>query len=284
MMNFDEVRRTVIAALFSDDLLAEVLVLKGGNAINLVYGFGSRSSIDVDLSIENDFTNLEELKRRLFSSLRERFGRAGYVFFDENFVSRPSSRIADEGDEWGGYEIEFKIIDEKTNRALKGDLETVRRNAAVISPFQKRIFKIQISKYEFCAAKIPRTIEDCTVYVYTPAMIAIEKLRALCQQMPEYSNVRNKRPRARDFYDIYCILTEGAVNLRTASNLDLARGIFAAKKVPLSLMPKITDYREFHGQDWAGVEDSVSGELRDFDFYFDYVVREISGLETLWIK
>jgi len=284
MMDFGEVRRTVIVALFSDDLLTETLVLKGGNAINLVYGFGSRSSIDVDLSIENDFTNLAEFKKSLFTSLRERFRRVGYVLFDERFVSKPSSRIADEGEEWGGYEIGFKIIDEKNFHALKGDLERIRRTAAVISPFQKRVFKIQISKFEFCAAKVRRTIENCTVYVYTPAMIALEKLRALCQQMPGYSHVRHKRPRARDFYDIYYILTEGAVNLRTASNLEVARGIFAAKKVPLSLLPKIADYREFHRQDWAGVEDSVSGELRDFDFYFDFVVEEVSRLEPLWVK
>jgi len=284
MMDLGEVRRTVIVALFSDDLLTEVLVLKGGNAVNLVYGYGCRSSIDVDLSIENDFTNLAEVKKRLFTSLRERFRRVGYVLFDEKLVCKPSSRIADKSEVWGGYEIGFKIIDEKNFNALEGDLERIRRNAAVVSPFQKRVFKIQISKFEFCAAKIPRTIGDCTVYVYTPAMIALEKLRALCQQMPEYRHVRLKRPRARDFYDVYCILTEGTVNLRTASNIELARSIFRAKEVPLNLIPKIADYREFHRQDWSGVEDSVSGELRDFDFYFDYVVQELNHLESLWVE
>jgi predicted nucleotidyltransferase component of viral defense system len=284
MMDFSDIRRTVIVALFSDELLTETLVLKGGNAINLVYGFGSRSSIDIDVSIENDFTNRADFRKRLFTSLRERFRRVGYVLFDEKFVFKPSLGIADGVGEWGGYEIWFKIIEEKTFDALEGDLEKIRRNASVISPLQKRTFKIQISKFEFCAAKIQRTIEDCTIYVYTPAMIALEKLRALCQQMPEYSYVRHKRPRARDFYDIHCVLTEGAVNLRTASSLELARGIFAAKKVPLNLLPRIGDYREFHRQDWAGVEDSVSGGLREFDFYFDFVVQEVSRLEPLWVK
>lgn len=100
------------------------------------------------------------------------------MLFDEKLVCKPSSRIADESEAWGGYEIGFKIIDEKNFNALKGDLERIRRNAAVISPFQKRVFKIQIRKFEFCAAKIPRTIGGCTIYVYTPAMIALEKLRA----------------------------------------------------------------------------------------------------------
>jgi predicted nucleotidyltransferase component of viral defense system len=283
-MDLAEIRKTAIVALFSDDLLMEDLVLKGGNALSLVYGFGSRSSIDIDLSMAKDFRDLAEAKKRLFAALRHRFQRGGYVLFDEKFVCKPSFRASELDEGWGGYEVEFKIIDQKTYRSFRGQVEKIRRNATVVSPFQKRTFNIQISKFEFCAAKTQRRLEDCTVYVYTPAMIALEKLRALCQQMPEYTLVRHKRPRARDFYDIYCIVTESAANLATDSNLELARNIFAAKKVPLSLIPKVADYREFHRQDWAGVEDSVSGELQEFDFYFNFIVQEIRRLKPLWIK
>jgi predicted nucleotidyltransferase component of viral defense system len=283
-MDLAEIRKTAILGLFSDDLLMQELVLKGGNALSLVYGFGSRSSIDIDLSMAKDFRDLAEAKKRLFAALRQRFRRGGYVLFDEKFVCKPSLRASDLDEGWGGYEVEFKIIDDKTYRSFRGNVEQIRRNATVVSPFQKRTFTIQISKFEFCAAKIQRRLEDCTVYVYTPAMIALEKLRALCQQMPEYTLVRHKRPRARDFYDIYCALTESAANLATDSNLELARNIFAAKKVPLSLIPKVVDYREFHRQDWAGVEDSVSRELQEFDFYFNFVVQEIRRLEPLWIE
>ena len=115
-------------------------------------------------------------------------------------------------------------------------------------------------------------------------MIAIEKLRALCQQMPEYKQFRHKRPRARDFYDIYCILTEGTINLGRDANLELARNIFAAKDVPLFLISNLAQYREFHRQDWPGVEDSVSGDLQEFDFYFDFVVGQIGRLQSLWVK
>ena len=47
-MDFDEIRRHTIVALFSDDALLEGLVLKGGNAISLIYGFGNRASLDLD--------------------------------------------------------------------------------------------------------------------------------------------------------------------------------------------------------------------------------------------
>jgi hypothetical protein len=42
-MDIEQIRRMVIMALFSDDVLVEKLVLKGGNALRLVYGIGSFS-------------------------------------------------------------------------------------------------------------------------------------------------------------------------------------------------------------------------------------------------
>ncbi len=50
-VDFDEIRRLTITALFSDDELYEQIVLKGGNAISLVYGYSSRGSLDLDFSI-----------------------------------------------------------------------------------------------------------------------------------------------------------------------------------------------------------------------------------------
>jgi hypothetical protein len=37
-LDLAEIRRTAIAALFPDDVLTDYLVLKGGNALDLVYG------------------------------------------------------------------------------------------------------------------------------------------------------------------------------------------------------------------------------------------------------
>ena len=37
LLDFDQIRKLTIAALFSDDELLERLVLKGGNALNFVY-------------------------------------------------------------------------------------------------------------------------------------------------------------------------------------------------------------------------------------------------------
>jgi hypothetical protein len=113
------------------------------------------------------------------------------------------------------------------------------------------------------------------VYVYSLEMIAIEKLRAICQQMPEYT-LGTHSARARDFYDIHRIVTNNNIDLTTAANLALVRSIFAAKGVPAALLNEISKHREFHRPDWPAVEASISGEHDTFDSYFDFVV-ELAG-------
>jgi hypothetical protein len=283
-MDLTAIRRMVISALFSDELLMDLLVLKGGNAVSLVYGFGSRSSIDVDLSIEGDFGDTTEVKRRIVSSVRERFLRSGYVVFDEIFENRPGSRAGNTEDIWGGYEFRFKVISRNNSQFLSSDRDKARRLAEVVSPDQVKTFKVQISRFEYCRGKGQAEVDAATIYVYTPAMLVLEKMRALCQQMPEYPLVRWKRPRARDFYDIHAIVTESVLNLGTSENLELARNIFAVKEVPLHLLSKLDECREFHQGDWDAVRDSVAGYLNEFDFYFDFVVNQAQLLEPLWVE
>ena len=48
-MDLARIRKLVIIAMFSDDTLTQKLVVKGGNALEIVHGIISRGSIDVDL-------------------------------------------------------------------------------------------------------------------------------------------------------------------------------------------------------------------------------------------
>jgi len=54
-MNFEDIRKLTITALFGDDFLFDQLVLKGGNAMNLVLGISPRVSLDLDFSMASDF-------------------------------------------------------------------------------------------------------------------------------------------------------------------------------------------------------------------------------------
>ena len=281
-MDFADIRRLVIVSIFSDDELFERLVLKGGNAISLVYGLGSRTSLDIDCSIDGDFDIVEEASARLERALQRRFEEAGCRVFDFKFERRPLRDRDDAPEIWGGYNASFKIVSLAQFAALKHDLDGMRRNSLRIGPGQERTFSIDMSKHEYCAPKRERELQDFTIYVYSPEMIALEKLRAICQQMDEYAIQRNRTPRARDFYDIHAVLTGTAIDWAATDNLELARHIFAAKDVPLRLILLVPNYREFHRQDWAAVEQAVGGQLHSYDFYFDFVVTESRKLKALW--
>jgi hypothetical protein len=172
----------------------------------------------VDFSIEGEFEDTEDVAKRIARALTDRFDAAGFVVFDYEFGPRPLIPAAD-NPKWGGYRIKFKIIERDKHHRFDGDPEAVRRNATVIGPSQQRTFTIDISKWEFCEGKTETQLEEFTIYVYTPPMLAIEKIRAICQQMPEYAIRVAKTARARDFYDVHVIVEESKIDLADQENL-----------------------------------------------------------------
>lgn len=283
-MDFAEIRKLTIVALFSDDQLFEQIVLKGGNALSLVYGLSSRTSLDLDFSIEQDFADLDDTRKRIFRAVKERFSSAGFVVFDESFEPKPQVLGPNQQAWWGGYEFKFKLIEEAKFKALGWSLETIRRNALVVGPEQQRKFSVDLSKFEYCGGKVERELDSYTIYVYSPEMIVVEKFRAICQQMPEYALRRQPTPRARDFYDIWRVMTATNLDLTAPEIVELARHIFAAKYVPLALLAKVSDQREVHRPDWPAVVAAVAETLNDFNFYFDFVAGQATALKTLWVE
>lgn len=282
-MDFEQVRKITITALFSDDELLDRLVLKGGGALSLVYRISTRSSLDLDLSIEGDLTDVPDAEGRIFRALHDRFDSAGFVVFDQKLRQKPAVPGLDQPATWGGYEVVFKLIARPKFEELGGRLEDIRRQALVIGPGQQRVFTVDLSRHEYCETKRAVELDHYSIYVYTPEMIAIEKLRAICQQMPEYPHRKHSgAPRARDFYDIHLLIMRAAVDC--SNNIELVRHIFAAKEVPLRLLPLIASSREFHRSDWPAVVIAVGERLEEFDFYFDSVLKHVDGLKSLWIE
>lgn len=282
-IDLGEIRKLIIISVASDDMLMERLVLKGGNALELIHRIGERASLDLDFSIEDDFEDLADVEKRLFRALRDRFDSAGFAIFDAVLAPRPSIASTEKGARWGGYTAEFKIISRERSRALNGNTEAMRREAQVSGPNQRRKFTIEISKFEYCVGKQKVVVDEYDCYVYSPAMIGAEKLRALCQQMPGYPLRRHPAPRARDFYDIHAVAVHAGVEFGTEEMRELVRHMFAAKDVPLSLLGEIDAHREFHRAGWPAVELAVRGAVKPFDFYVDFVLAEVAKLQALWV-
>jgi len=286
----ERIKRLIIIAMFSDDYLMERFVLKGGNLLDVVYGVASRASIDLDFSIEGEFAAEETkaIEEKLSRTLKTTFQAEGFEVFDIRFLERPERKRHYAVDFWGGYRVEFKIIAAAKYRELSHDLRALRTGATVVGAKQQKTFTIDISKFEYCTPKSEHDLEGYTVYVYTLEMIVFEKLRAICQQMPEYEEIipnPGRSARARDFFDIYTVLEHFAIDLATEQNVQLLKNIFEAKRVPLRFLGLIGNYRDYHRQDFRAVQDTVKAgtQLQDFDYYFEYVLRKCEALKSLWV-
>ena len=292
------IKKLVVEAIFSDDTLMEQLVLKGGNAIDLVYGLSERASMDLDFSIPGRFEvgQMAEIETRLKKTLDKTFKREGFVIFDFNFSEKPRQMPPDLEDFWGGYKVEFKFITEEKYRRSTKDTQVLVQDPQTLVRQAERIFgaqtspiiKIDISKYEFCEPKVPHDFEDYTIYVYTPAMLVFEKLRALCQQTDAYQKVIGTditKARARDFYDIYILMQTQGIDTQSEANQKLLKRIFDCKKARLSV-DELLKKKEIHAQDFESVRATLRPDaaqnLKDFDFYFSFVIETFGFLETLW--
>jgi predicted nucleotidyltransferase component of viral defense system len=282
-ISLDEVRRRILIALFSDDELMSELVLKGGNALALIYKIGSRASVDMDFSIKAAFSDIEKTGQRIFTGLQREFRSIGYVVFDEKFATRPARRRETLPEWWGGYIVEFKLADLALFEAMRDDLEGLRRQAEELGPLHKRKYTIDISQNEFCEGKVERELDDYVIYVYSLEMIIAEKLRAICQQMPDYE-FGNKTPRARDFYDIAQIVASRNIDPTSPENLKMLSAVFEAKHVPLAMLDEIHKYKDYHRLDWPSVEASTAGTPPDFDTHFNFVVKLASSIQAARIK
>ena len=287
-INLRWLRRQIITALAADDELFEQLILKGGNALSLVHEIGLRASLDIDYSMEGDADDPQALGDRIFAALRSHLTPHGLVVFDQKFEPRPTKPSDKFNKRWGGYNALFKLATRELWDAVSGDSEQLRWRALTIGEGAQsgRKFRIEVSKFEYCAEREEKVVEDgYSCLVYTPELIAAEKLRSLCQQMKEYGHRPNPSPRARDFYDLHALLTEGRVELSETGMHEIVRAVFAAKEVPLRLIGLLVGYREFHEVDWAEVLNAMpAGKHRDFGFYFEFVLAEARKLEPLWMK
>jgi len=274
----DQIKKLTITALLSDEILVGLLVLKGGNAIDIVYDLSNRGSIDIDFSMERDFSEKElgYVRNQIEGLLNAEFNKKDLKVFDVKFVERPKNIHDEVKPFWGGYKFIFKVIQMDKWNGFTGDLELCRRNAIPISGNKSTNFEVDISKYEFVGEKVTKDLDGLIIYVYSPQMLVLEKLRALCQQNADYISVvlsMTAKSRARDFYDIYNLVSSFQLDMDSEDDVDTLKNIFEAKRVPLSYLLELEDQYALHEGSWNSVQDTIDQRehLEPFKFYFDFV-------------
>lgn len=285
--DFDRIKKLTVIAMFSDNDLFDKIVLKGGSAIDMFYPSAGRASLDLDFSIDGDFTeNLDQCEDRFARALTKTLQQHQLVVFDVKLQEQPKEPSV-ELPFCGGYTLRFKVCSPEVYQEFKAFESKLRYRDIDVGPGKLKTMTVEFSKHEFCAHKEPHEIDHHTVYVYPPLMIACEKLRAICQQDAKYrERVKSRSPsqRARDFFDIHALSENYAINWTSDSTLGLIRSVFAAKDVDLGLLGHILDSFDLHRDGYPSLAATVRSDapLKAFEFYFAYVLEIAKKLQPLW--
>lgn len=281
----EKIKELTLISIVSDDYLFEILVLKGGNALNLVHKLSTRNSMDLDFSMEEDYFlgKVNDIKDKFENSLIRNFIPINLVPFDVKITKRPGKIPEDLKNFWGGYSLEFKLITNDLYQIHHDDIDNLRRNA--FNPGSSTKFTVDISPFEYVKHKKLYIVSHYNVYTYTPAMIVCEKLRAICQQTNEYGHIINRqvpKARPRDFYDIYYIVTKLEINMLDVENINILKEMFLVKKVPLEILSLIENYKSLHESNSDSLKSTVAvdSELLDFNEYFEYTIQLANEIQS----
>ncbi|MFN6399992.1 MAG: nucleotidyl transferase AbiEii/AbiGii toxin family protein [Planctomycetota bacterium] len=151
--SFDDIKKAIVLGLFSNDYLLEKLVLKGGNALSLVYSISTRASLDIDLSIPDNFENFESVSYQIKFGLDRSFEQLSLVVFDFSMSEEPHVVSRHLAGFWGGYKIVFKLIERTKFQEHQNDIEWLRMKSLAVGESTARKFEIDISKHEYTGEK-----------------------------------------------------------------------------------------------------------------------------------
>lgn len=242
----------------------------------------------LDFSLDGDFESLEWACRRIQRVLTDTFKTEGLVVIDLRMEPVPPIGPDDVlGEFWGGYTLKFKVIAQGDFDRLASRPDRRSAQAIVVGPRDSTTFCVDFRRHEYVVGKTTADVEGYTVYVYSPLMIACEKVRAICQQMPEYRRIvmsSHAAPRARDFFDIHQMLTVFGVSFSSHDTWSTLVEMFRVKRVPLYLLGKISESREFHRENFRSVQDTVPTgfPLQKIDRYVESLVEQLRPLQARW--
>lgn len=282
----EQVITEVLSALYSHDLFYQLFHLKGGQALRLGSQIKDRFSKDIDFSIEYEIKEKDPFFSTLKEVLETHFLSMGWSVFDFAPVRRPKQPQQNLIG-WGGWCVEFKLIDKNK---MHLSLEDLQRQALVPKGSDSSKIVIDISENEYCGAVETVMINTVNIKIYSRALLILEKIRAICQQHPDYAHRKIFKNRARDYYDIERLyqkcLQENRVEEWSQQACEHIKKVFQAKDVPLDLLNKIFEptFVENQRRSWPSVQSTVAGKLQDFDYYNETLKNIIDDLQQKFRK
>lgn len=274
-MKINEAIDETIIAIYRNPKPSLPLFLKGGSAMRLFDDLTSRLSIDVDFSVDTALDDASSFFNAMKSKISKRFHELKYEAIDFKWIRKPKSKSKNKPDWWGGWSFEFKLVS-----FVHSDksIEMKIRNALIPEGANSSKIIVEISEHEYCKNGRKKVIDGVTILGYSRELIVLEKIRAICQQHPEYKFKLSKN-RARDFYDIYELIKNIDDGFAHRCSLHI-EGVFKAKGVPIIFLNSLweEDFIDKQRRGFNQVKDTVRGKVYDFDFYLEnlrFLIKEI---------
>jgi predicted nucleotidyltransferase component of viral defense system len=280
-MKIDFVIEVCLTGIFKEDIFNESLYLKGGQALRLKENLRKRFSADIDFSASSEIKDKDLFFSKIKDSLYQEFLTHDLYLFDFVFTRRPKQRKEGTPDFWGGWEVEFKLIEKSK---MGGNIDKLRREAIVPEGVASPKINLDISEHEYCGSVEKIKVRSVDVNVYSRALLLLEKIRAICQQHPDYKLTKNDS-RARDYYDVERLWDKVVTRAEQEPFLSECKmhigKVFAAKGVELSLLDRIfeDEFLEIQESGWPSVRATVSDKVEDFDYYVSVLQDIIRNLK-----
>ena len=282
-ISIDDVIEETIYGLYHDGVFTKDILIKGGQALRIKENIKERLSIDIDASVKGSVSDPDAFFVRFKKSLDRQFEKYNLVVIGFKREKRPKTPHPDAPDFWTGWQVSFKLHE---NVKLKQSKTAIIPDGSASSKII-----VDLSEYEYCGdfetmeLKIESEKKKVLTYWYSTEMLIVEKIRAVCQQHPDYSLRRKTTSRARDFYDMANLIKkkikDGKISAFRRKCATLVDPIFAAKKVDKEIIKKIFEPKFVAeiGKGWPMVLETIPKRDREeFEVYVDILQDFINSL------
>lgn len=279
-MKIEEVIEECLVAIYQNDIFNETLYLKGGQAFRIAEKSIERLSTDIDFSVKGSIEDPESFFKILQVTLKNHFSALNLYAFDFKPVKRPKIAKSGAPDFWNGWAVSFKLIE---NEKKTFELDKLRREAIWPEGSEGKNINLEISQHEYCDSIQKIELRGSIIRSYSRALLILEKLRALCQQHPDYP-LKGDGHRARDYYDISTLLNKYTLKGERHALIEECKlhldGVFTAKAVEKNLLLKITgpEFTSIQAANWEQAKATISGDKQSFPYYVAVVKDFISDL------
>jgi hypothetical protein len=300
-IDLGDVRQRIIKAIYRTNVGERTFFLKGGSALDLVHQIGlGRSSLDIDMSMTDTLSEDDEIsfKKDFLVKLNEIMDEIDLDAFSLTLEHKPDKisieRNSDIPQFWRGYllKIKFRIKSKFLDNVKKGMARPEKGVTVIYDESGCNNFTIDLSACEYLPEDEIEYIDLGGVFIniYSLKLIAMEKIRAIAQQLECYvPNKKRRRPRPKDFFDITCIYNQLGEDMINKKTYEILSGCMKAKDVPMNFLDLVMseENKNYHEQAFVSElletipkDNRNSIEIKGFQYYFETVKLIIQGLKS----